>query len=77
MKIRKVLIRLRKERGLNQATVANELKITTSYYGMIEKGVRNPSLELAAKIAKYFNKSVEDIFFTCTNNNALNAPQDT
>ncbi|WP_304942804.1 helix-turn-helix domain-containing protein [Vallitalea guaymasensis] len=37
--------------------------ITTSYYGMIELGVRNPSLDVAMDIANYYNTSIEDLFF--------------
>lgn len=58
------LLRLRAERGLRQQDVASFLGITTSYYGMIEQGSRIPHLDIAYKLAKFFNASVEDLFFT-------------
>lgn len=56
------LKQLREERGLLQKAVAKSVGITTSYYGMIELGIRRPSLDLAIRICKYFNLSVEEVF---------------
>lgn len=53
---------LRKKHNLKQREVAENLGITTSYYGMIELGKREPSLSLAIKISRYFNLSVEEVF---------------
>lgn len=61
---RETLITLRKNKNFCQKDVANALGITTSYYGMIEQGSRTPSLNLANEIANFFEKKVEDIFFT-------------
>lgn len=56
---------LRKVRGKKrQREVAEAVGITTSYYGMIEKGVRNPSLNLAKRIADFYCEKLEDLFFT-------------
>ncbi|AOT72940.1 transcriptional regulator [Geosporobacter ferrireducens] len=66
---------MRKKKNLNQLDVAKSLGVTTSYYGMIEQGVRTPSLDLAAKIAKYFDRKVEDIFFANENNKLLDEDQ--
>jgi putative transcriptional regulator len=65
------LIGLRQAAKLKQKDVARELGITTSYYGMIETGVRTPDLELAQKIAVYWNKSIEELFFDTQNNEML------
>lgn len=54
---------LRLSRGLRQQDVALGIGITTSYYGMIEQGVRLPQLHVAYKLAHFFNTSIEDIFF--------------
>lgn len=54
---------LRAQSNLTQKAVANAVGITTSYYGMIELGVRKPSLSLAMDLARFFDTSVEDIFF--------------
>ncbi|MGO0986682.1 helix-turn-helix transcriptional regulator [Clostridioides difficile] len=53
---------LREKKKVNQKDVALNIGITTSYYGMIEVGVRTPSLPIAIKLSKYFRTSVEDIF---------------
>lgn len=52
----------RAQMGIPQKAVAKAVGITTSYYGMIELGVRKPSLKLAIDLAKFFNTSVESIF---------------
>lgn len=62
MKKRKILVDLRNSRNLKQKDIAKAVGITTSYYGMIEQGVRTPTLEVAKKIADFFGKSVEEIF---------------
>lgn len=53
---------LREEKSLTQYEIAEIVGITTSYYGMIESGVRTPSLPIALKLSKYFSKSIEYIF---------------
>ena len=54
---------LRLKEGFTQKELANKLSITTSHFGMIETGIRNPSLKLAYKISKIFNTTIESIFF--------------
>lgn len=58
------LTTLRISRGLRQQDVASFMGVTTSYYGMIEQGMRLPQLQLAYKLANFFNTSIEDIFFS-------------
>ncbi|CUP73422.1 helix-turn-helix transcriptional regulator [Clostridium baratii] len=53
----------RAKEGLTQKELANKLSITTSHFGMIETGARNPSLNLAYRISKLFNTTIENIFF--------------
>lgn len=53
---------LRAQNNLTQKAVARAIGITTSYYGMIELGVRKPSLSLAMDLARFFDTSVEEIF---------------
>lgn len=60
---RKYLQKLRKEKNLTQQEVAKELGVATVFYGMIERGERNPTLELARKIAILFNSTIDEIFF--------------
>lgn len=57
------LVLLRASRGLRQQDVASRVGITTSYYGMIEQGVRTPQLRIAYRLANFFNTSIEEIFF--------------
>ena len=49
-------------RDLTQEALANEIGVTRQTVIAIEKGKYNPSLELAFKIARYFDTSIEDIF---------------
>lgn len=55
--------RLRKLRGdLFQSEVAASLGISKSAWAMYERGERSPRDEVKVKIAKFFGKSVQDIF---------------
>ncbi|PKG23922.1 helix-turn-helix transcriptional regulator [Niallia nealsonii] len=68
-KKRDILINLRKEKDLVQKDVVfllekmHGIKITESYYGMIEQGVRTPSLNIALAISELFKKDANEIFF--------------
>ena len=53
------LKKLRKERGLNQATLAKHLDISVSAYGNYELGQREPSIENLNKLADFFGVSVD------------------
>lgn len=46
------LIAVRKERGLSQAALGKAVGVSLGYIGMLEAGTRNPSLNLAFKIAQ-------------------------
>lgn len=69
--MRKKLIVLRKEKGLTQRQVADQLGVTRSFYGMIETGDRNPTLDLARRIAELFGTSVDELFFADNSNTKL------
>ena len=47
---------------LTQEDLAREIGVTRQTIIAIEKGKYNPSLELAFRIARYFEVSIEDIF---------------
>jgi putative transcriptional regulator len=49
-------------RDLTQEALAKEVGVTRQTVIAIEKGQYNPSLELAFKLARYFDVSIEDIF---------------
>ena len=53
---------LRKASKISQAELAEELDVTRQTIISLEKGRYNASLELAYKIAKYFGKTIEEIF---------------
>jgi len=53
----------RKEKEVTQEQFAEEVGITRQTVIAIEKGNYTPSVLLALKIAKYFKKRVEEIFF--------------
>ena len=53
---------LRKERGINQETLAAAMEVSRQTIGLLENGRYNPSIVLAFKLARYFNLSIEEIF---------------
>ena len=53
---------LRKQRGVLQETLANELEVSRQTIGSIENGRYNPSIMLAFKLARYFQCAIEEIF---------------
>lgn len=52
----------RKECGLSQEQLGKEMGVSRQTIISLEKGKYNPSLELAFKLAYYFEKSIEEIF---------------
>lgn len=53
---------LRKQRGIKQDELANALEVSRQTIGSLENGRYNPSIQLAFKIARYFDLRIEDIF---------------
>ncbi|WP_392454984.1 helix-turn-helix transcriptional regulator [Chryseomicrobium aureum] len=62
MPVRNNIQQIRKERGIKQITMAEDLQVTRQTFTAIEKNKYNPSLELALKILKYFDLPMEDVF---------------
>lgn len=60
-KIAKKLIELRKEKSREE--VSKDLGISVSALSMYEVGARIPRDEIKLKIAHYYKKSVQEIFF--------------
>ena len=56
------LKKIRVENGLTKQQLANAIGVTERYIAFIEQGKRTPSLEMAGKIAKILNSSVDKIF---------------
>jgi putative transcriptional regulator len=53
---------LREEQGLTQESLANLVEVTRQTILFMEKGKYNPSLRLAWKIARVFDRPIEEVF---------------
>lgn len=53
---------LRKERNISQDELARLMEVSRQTISSLENGRYNPSILLAFKIAKYFNKMIEEVF---------------
>ena len=53
---------LRAERGWSQSDLAERLEVSRQTINALERGKYDPSLPLAFKIAKLFDRSIEAIF---------------
>ncbi|MGX7197419.1 helix-turn-helix transcriptional regulator [Enterococcus olivae] len=60
---------LRKEKGLRQEDLAKKLSVTRQTIIAVENDKYNPTLELAMKMAKLLETTVEELF-TLENNSA-------
>nr|WP_289037098.1 helix-turn-helix transcriptional regulator [uncultured Allobacillus sp.] len=56
------LTEIRKQHRMNQQELADVLEVTRQTIGSIENGRYDPSLQLAFKIARYFDMAIEEIF---------------
>ena len=52
---------LRSTRGFTQETLASKIGVDRSYMGFLERGERNPSLEVILKIAKALNVDPDEL----------------
>lgn len=57
------LAQLRSERGLSQAALGEQIGVSRQTIISIERGKFDPSLPLAFRIARYFDRSIEAIFY--------------
>ena len=62
MAINNILKDIRQERNLIQEDLAEATGSCSRTISRIELGERNPSLEMAIRLAHYLNMSVEEIF---------------
>ena len=53
---------LRATKGITQEDLAQALGVSRQTINAIEKGKYNPSLDLAFKLAEYFETNIESIF---------------
>lgn len=64
-----VLINLRKERNLTQEEAAKLIGIAPSTLAMLEVGKRSGRDWVKIKVAQFYNKTVDEIFFTQNTHN--------
>lgn len=53
--------RLRKERGLSQEALADEVGLAPTYIGQIERGLRNPTLDVVERFAEVLGTEPLDL----------------
>ena len=53
---------LRAKRGWSQAELASELEVSRQTVNALERGKYDPSLPLAFRIARVFERTIEEIF---------------
>lgn len=53
-----------------QEEIAKEVGVTKSAWAMYERGERTPRDEVKVKIARYFNVSVQELFFNAQSTNS-------
>lgn len=56
------ILKLRKNQGFTQAVLAKKCKVSRQTINAIENDRYDPTLQLAFKIAKVLNTTVDDIF---------------
>ena len=54
--------RIRKEKGLTQEKLAEDIGVSTTWLGYIETGYRRPNLKMIYRIARALGVKVKDIF---------------
>lgn len=53
---------IRTIRGIRQDELARALEVSRQTISSLENGRYNPSIQLAFKLARYFDMAIEDIF---------------
>jgi transcriptional regulator with XRE-family HTH domain len=61
VKFGKRIKELRAEQGITQQGLADKIGFDRSYIGFLERGERNPSLEVIIKIAKALDKNPNEL----------------
>ena len=62
LKVRNRIKEIRLAKGISQIQMAEDLQITRQTINAVENHKYNPSLELALKLMKYFNVTIDEIF---------------
>ena len=53
---------IRKDKGIRQEDFARSLGVSRQTISSLETGRYNPSIQLAYKIARYFDLTIEEVF---------------
>ena len=53
---------IRKERGILQEELAKAMGVSRQTISSLENGRYNPSIQLAFRIARFFNMPIEEVF---------------
>lgn len=61
--IKNNIYELRTEKKLTQQALADAVGVTRATINAMEKGAYNPSLELAFRLARFFEMDIHSIFF--------------
>lgn len=56
------LEQLRAEKSISQVELADAMEVSRQTISSLENGRYNPSIVLAFKLAKYFDKTIEELF---------------
>jgi transcriptional regulator with XRE-family HTH domain len=56
----------REKKGWSQDRLSEETGLHRTYISGVERGVRNPTIEVVQKIAKALNANVPDLFMSTT-----------
>lgn len=62
-KIKNNINALRAEKKMTQQALADAVSVTRATINAMEKGAYNPSLELAFRLARFFEVDIQSIFF--------------
>ena len=54
---------LRTEKQMTQQALADAVAVTRATINAMERGAYNPSLELAFRLARFFEVDIQEIFF--------------
>lgn len=58
----KALKAIRKQREMSQEQVALEAEITTTYYGLVERDEKSPTVRMLEKICRALNYPISELF---------------
>ncbi len=60
--MKNILEQLRKQMSISQLELADAMEVSRQTISSLENGRYNPSIVLAFKLARYFDKPIEEIF---------------